>query len=62
MGVIKKEDIDVTHGLIFHHLSEIKKQLNSEKQNWDEIANSLRRIENECVGGIELVNKIKGGR
>lgn len=62
MGVIKKEDIDVTHGLIFHHLSEIKKQLNDEKQNWDEVANALRRIEYECTSGIDLVNKIKGGR
>lgn len=62
MGVIKKEDIEVTSGLIFHHLREIEKQINKETQNWDEVANSLRRIEKECVIGIDLVNKIKGGR
>lgn len=57
---VKPVDLEVTHGLLNFHNDEIRRQLLSEKPNWDVVIRSLRRIENECATSIQLAQKLKG--
>lgn len=60
MAIAKKVDIEVTHGLLVHHIGAIREQLLKPNTDWDQVIGALRRIESESASSIELAKKIKG--